>query len=90
MCTYSITLNDELVKETRRSFSDETSMDVWLQRQVELLLMEFNAKQAAKSKARLAIEAMRRQSEANGNADMSIEDINKEIRLYRDSKKKVV
>jgi len=46
--------------------------------------------QTAISQARQAIEAMRRQSEANGNADMSIEEINKEIRLYRDSRKKTV
>ena len=87
MCTYNITLNDELVMETRRSFADERAMGDWIQRQMEALLAEFNAKQAIKARARQAIEAMRRQSEQNGNAKMSLDEINNEIRLARKARK---
>ena len=81
---YSITLNDELVNETRQSFASKTDMDVWLRQQVEALLVAYNAsQQAARQKARLAIAAMRRQSEANGNADLSLDEINDEIRQTR-------
>ena len=87
MCMYNITLNDELVGRTRQSFTSEAEMTEWLQRQVEALLVEFNSKQAIKANARKAIEAMRRQSEQNGNAEMSLDDINKEIRLARNARK---
>jgi len=87
MCTYNITLNDEVLNETRRSFASESAMDAWLQQQVEALLVTFNARQAAKARARLAIEAMRRQSEQNGNAQLSLDEINNEIRLARKARK---
>ena len=90
MCIYNITLNDELVKETRQLFADETTMDAWLQQQVEALLKDFNARQAAKARARQAIAAMRRQSEENGNADMTLDEINNEIRLARQARKVTV
>lgn len=90
MCTYSITLSDELLRETRQAFEDETAMDDWLQQQVEALLTEFNARQAAKTRARRAIEAMRRQSEENGNVGMTLDEINNEIRLAREAKKVTV
>ena len=81
---YNLTLNDELVKETRQSFASDTDMAVWLRQQVEALLVAYNAsQQAARQKARLAIAAMRRQSEANGNADLSLDEINNEIRQAR-------
>ncbi len=87
MCKYNITLNDEVVSETRRSFASEAAMDAWLQQQVEALLVAFNARQAAKARARQAIEAMRRQSEQNGNAQLSLDEINNEIRLTREARK---
>lgn len=43
-----------------------------------------NAEQKAiRQRARSAVEAMRNQSELNGNADMSLEDINREIQQVR-------
>ena len=87
MCKFNITLRDEVVNETRRSFASEAAMDAWLQQQVEALLVAFNARQAAKARARQAIEAMRRQSEANGNAEMTLDEINNEIRLTREARK---
>ncbi len=90
MCMYSIPLSDKLVDQTRQLFNDEAAMTAWLQRQVEALLMEFNSRQAIKTNARKAIEAMRLQSEQNGNAELSLDDINKEIRLTRKARKAAV
>ena len=85
---YNITLNDELLSETRRSFASETAMDTWLQQQVESLLMAYNAsRQATRQKARIAIAAMRRQSEENGNTAMTLDEINSEIRQARQARK---
>lgn len=39
------------------------------------------------ARAREAIQAMRRQSEENGNATMSLDDINNEIREARQARK---
>lgn len=89
MCTYSITLNDELIKQTRSSFENEDAMDNWLQQQVEALLSDFNAKQQIIVNARKAIEAMRSQSEQSGNSEMSLDEINSEIRKTRLARKNV-
>ena len=88
MCIYNITLNDELLNETRRSFASKTAMDAWLQQQVEAMLMSYNAsQQAIRQNARQAIAAMRKQSEENGNADMALDEINNEIRQARQNRK---
>lgn len=88
MCIYNITLNDELLNETRRSFASKTDMDAWLQQQVEAMLMSYNAsQQAIRQNARQAIAAMRKQSEENGNADMTLDEINSEIRQARQNRK---
>jgi len=41
-----------------------------------------------RARAREAISAMRRQSEENGNAEMTLDDINSEIRMVREARKK--
>ena len=41
-----------------------------------------------RARAREAIKAMRRQSEENGNAEMTLDDINSEIRMVREARKK--
>ena len=88
MCMYNLALNDELVKRTRQSFATEADMKAWLQRQVEALMIEYNAsQQTVRRSARAAIAAMRRQSELNGNAEMSLQDINTEIQQVRLSRK---
>lgn len=88
MCIYNITLNDELLNETRRSFASKTAMDAWLQQQVEAMLMSYNAsQQAIRQNARQAIAAMRKQSEQNGNAAMTLDEINSEIRQARQNRK---
>ena len=91
MCTYNISLNDELVMQSRQSFASESAMTLWLQQQVEALLVSFNAsRQAARQEARKAIEAMRLQSEQNGNDAMTLDDINDEIRQARAARKAAV
>ena len=88
MCTYNISLNDELVMQSRQSFASESAMTQWLQQQVEALLVLFNARQqTARQKARQTIEAMRSQSEQNGNDAMTLDDINEEIRQARAARK---
>ena len=88
MCMYNLALNDELVRRTRQSFANEDDMKAWLQRQVEALMIEYNtSQQMVRRNARAAIAAMRRQSELNGNAEMSLQDINTEIQQVRLSKK---
>ena len=88
MCMYNLTLNDELVKRTRRSFANETDMTAWLQRQVEALLIEYNAtQQTIRRKAQEAVEVMRDISEQNGNSKMTLEDINREIQLASEARK---
>ena len=80
MCIYNISLNDELVRQTRQSFASDALMTSWIQQQLEALLTDFNARQQnTRKKARQAIEAMRRQSELNGNNTMTLDDINDEI-----------
>ena len=59
-------------------------------RQVEALLTEFNTRQLIKANARKAIEAMRRQSVQNGNAELTLDDINKEIHIARRARKVAV
>lgn len=88
MCMYKIALNDELLQRTRQTFADERRMDAWLQQQVEALLRSYNAEQEAiRQRARSAVEAMRNQSELNGNAAMSLEDINREIQQVRQARR---
>lgn len=88
MCTYNISLNDDLVMQARQSFSSESLMTSWIQQQVETLLKEFNERQqTVRMNARNAIDAMRKESEMNGNSNLTLDEINKEIRLARKSRK---
>ena len=88
MCTYNIALRDDLLRQTRQSFADDKKMDTWLQNQVELLLINYITQQnAIRQRARAAIEAMRDQSERNGNSKMSLEDINREIQETRQARR---
>ena len=91
MCMYKLALNDELVQRTRMSFANETDMTAWLQRQVEALMIEYNTKQQTiRRKARAAVEVMREISEQNGNSEMTLEDINREIQQERQARKVMV
>ena len=92
MCTYNITLNDTLVEQVRNSFEDEQALERWLQEQMELALLQLynNQRQVVLSKARLTIEDMRQQSEENGNSEMTLDEINEEIRQARLERKNTV
>ena len=45
MCTYSISVNDTLMEAIRPAFSDEKAFEQWLQRQMDMIIVEFVAKQ---------------------------------------------
>lgn len=88
MCSYNITLNDTLVEKVRPSFADDQALTLWLQQRIEELLLDFYARQEVRTRARKAILAMRQQSESNGNSELTIEEINEEIRQARQERKK--
>ena len=41
MCSYNITLNDTLVEKVRPSFADDNAMQLWLQQQMEEILLDY-------------------------------------------------
>ena len=91
MCMYKLSLNDELVQRTRKSFASDTDMTAWLQRQVEFLMMEYNKTQLAiNRKAQEAIDVMRNISEQRGNSEMTLEEINREIQQARQARRTAV
>lgn len=92
MCTYSIKLDDNLVDRVRPSFSDDIALQRWLEEQLEYVLRQFYTKERQETlrKAREAIEAMRQQSELNGNSELTLNEINEEIRLSREARKTAV
>jgi hypothetical protein len=45
MCSYNITLSDTLVEKVRPSFADDNALQLWLQQQVEELLLDYYAVQ---------------------------------------------
>ena len=87
MCSYNITLSDTLVEKVRSSFADDKALEHWLQQQIEGLLLDYYMRQETKQRARKAIAAMRQQSENNGNSELTLEEINAEIRLAREKRK---
>lgn len=92
LCTYSIKLDDNLVDQVRPSFSDDIALQRWLEEQLEYVLRQFYTKERQETlrKAREAIEAMRQQSELNGNSELTLNEINEEIRLSREARKTAV
>lgn len=92
MCTYSIKLDDNLVDQVQPSFSDDIALQRWLEEQLEYVLRQFYTKERQETlrKAREAIEAMRQQSELNGNSELTLNEINEEIRLSREARKTAV
>lgn len=90
MCSYNITLSDTLVEKVRPSFSDDNTLELWLQQQIEDLLLNLYQRQEAQKHARKAIAAMRQQSEDNGNSELTLEEINAEIRRARQERKNAI
>ena len=88
MCTYNTTLDDKLVNRIRPSFLGDAALERWLQLQIEEMLAKLYVEQQnTLACARESIEAMRIQSEQNGNSEMTLDEINEEIRLVRAERK---
>ena len=90
MCSINITLNDTLVEKVRPSFADGKALELWLQQQMEELLLNLYLQQETRNRARKAITAMRQQSESNGNSELTLQEINAEIRQARQERKKAI
>ena len=41
MCSYNITLSDALVEKVRPSFADDNALQLWLQQQMEEILLDY-------------------------------------------------
>ena len=88
MCSYNITLDETLLEKVRPSFADNNALELWLQERVEELLRNYYTQQEVRNRARKAVLAMRQQSECNGNSELTLEQINTEIRQARQDRKK--
>ena len=44
MCTYSISVDDELLEQVRPAFADNAEINSWMQSQIEALLLQMAAK----------------------------------------------
>ena len=90
MCTINLNLDETLVEKVRSSFADDQALTLWLQQQMVELLLDYSSRQEMRSRARKAILAMRQQSESNGNSELTLEEINEEIRQARQERKKTI
>ena len=79
----------QLRAELFREMNPLLDSDEMLRKMIVYVRSLFATQQSAQ-KARQAIEAMRLQSEQNGNADMTLDDINEEIRQARAARKATV
>ena len=87
MCSYNITLEDALVEKVRPSFTNDQELELWLKQQLEALLMRYYVQESERQqklvRAKKAVDAMRQQSERKGNDEMTLDEINEEIRQSR-------
>lgn len=91
MCSYNVKIDDLEMEVLRPTITSGMAEDAWVQLQVEMLFSRMAEAQrnAIVSKAREAVYAMRTQSEENGNSNMTLDDINEEIRLSRQERRAV-
>ena len=93
MCTYSITLNDSLVEKVRPSFADDKALTLWLQQQMEELLLDLyvsklEAKSTTPPPCQYTVEeAVERVIKATADVDagrglISHEDFTKKVRSW--------
>ncbi|MBR0036726.1 MAG: hypothetical protein IJP70_03695 [Bacteroidales bacterium] len=83
----------QLRAELFRELNPMLDSDEMLRKMIAYVRSLFAAQQQEQQsaqKARQAIEAMRLQSEQNGNADMTLDEINEEIRQARAARKGTV
>ena len=93
------TLNNEIMEtmqlraELFREMNPLLDSDEMLRKMIAYVRSLFATQQSSQQpaqRARQAIEAMRQQSEQNGNASMTLDDINEEIRQARAARKATV
>ena len=48
MCTYSLTLDDNLIKQVRSEFPNDEALQQWLEGQIEDMLIRYGAKKWSK------------------------------------------
>ncbi len=93
MCSYNITLNDTLVEKVRPSFADDEALTLWLQQQMEEVLLDYyisqlEAKSTTPPPCQYTVEeAVQRVIQATADVDagrglISHEDFIKEVRSW--------
>ena len=82
-------LRAELFREMNPMLDSDEMLRKMIAYVRSLFALQQSVQQTAQ-KARQAIEAMRQQSEQNGNANMTLDDINDEIRQARAARKTTV
>ena len=85
MCKYNVTIDDLEMEVLRPTITSGMAEDAWVQLQVQMLFSRLAEAQrnTVVAKARQAINAMRTQSEENGNCNLTLDEINEEIRQSR-------
>ena len=76
MCTRTIHINDRLIEQVRPFFPDEEELQLWLEQQMESILIEFSAQHNSELPCSYTDEEMyaivkeRLQSLENGTAEL--------------------
>ena len=89
MIMETMQLRAELFREMNPMLDSDEMLRKMIAYVRSLFALQQSEQQSAQ-KARQAIEAMRLQSEQNGNANMTLDDINKEIQQARAARKATV
>lgn len=55
MCTYSISISDSLLENVRSAFPNEESMEQWIQKQMDIILLDFVSKQRKNTSTELTL-----------------------------------
>ena len=79
-----------VLHEPHHSYIEIADFERWLQQQIEQLLLGYYSRQMAQMRARKAIDSMRKQSEMNGNSELTLDEINEEICQARKERKDAV
>ena len=94
MSFIQIRIDDSLKNQATMLFDElgidlSTAIRLFLKKSLQVGGLPFDVRLSDNSiKAIAAIERMRTESEENGNSEMSLDEINEEIKLARETKKK--
>ena len=94
MSFIQIRIDDSLKNQASMLFDElgidlSTAIRLFLKKSLQVGGLPFDVRLSDNSiKAIAAIQRMRTESEENGNSDMSLDEINEEIKLARENKKK--